>query len=122
MVRGVGVRLLIALVGGYVSVLGAFLHRMQWETPVSVPWGMAVALVAVGLMAVVSNHLVVSGAAWFAMGWTAFVLVQGMNSSGSYLIGSDVWGWTYMALGVLIMIAITILNPGRRVRANRVTR
>lgn len=114
-------RLGIVLLGVYVGLLGAVVHRLRLDAgPLVVPWGLVLGLVTAVLLAWTAARLVRAGAGWFALGWTSVLLLQGLGAAGSYLVGSDGWGWAYMGIGLAALVLVVILAPGRHRRPPRV--
>ncbi|KQY59946.1 hypothetical protein ASD11_10600 [Aeromicrobium sp. Root495] len=121
--RAVAARLAVVLVGLYVGVLGAVMHRARLDDgPLVLPWGLVLGLGAAALLAWTASLLVRAGAAWFALGWTAVLLLQGLGGAGSYLVGSDGWGWAFMGLGLSLLVLVVVLAPGRHRRPPRLVR
>ena len=100
----------IALLGAWVAALGAVVHRMTTDLgAVRLPWGLLLALLAVLLGALASEQLVRVGGAWFGLGWTAVLLLQQVQTSGSYLVAGDTLGWAFMGGGLLACAAVVVL-------------
>lgn len=117
----VAARLGVVLVGVYVGLLGAVVHRLRSDAgPVEVPWGLLLGLVTAVVLAWTAARLVRAGAGWFALGWTSVLLLQGLGGDGSYLVGSDGWGWAYMGIGLSALVLVVVLGPGRHRRPPRV--
>lgn len=110
---GVLARAGLVLLGLLTGLLGAFVHRHGLTiSGVDLPWGLALAIVTTGTVARASGHLVRVGAAWFGLGWTLAVVVQQQARPGSYLVAGDALGWSFMALGLLVIAVVVVTHPG----------
>jgi hypothetical protein len=104
-------RLGLVLLGGYVGVVGAVVHRHRVEAlGVVWPWGLLLALVATGAVAVATGRFVRLGESWYALGWAAMLLVQLASPGGSYLVAADGLGWTYTILGLGVLGFVAVRN------------
>jgi hypothetical protein len=106
-------RLGLALLGAYVALIGAVVHRHQVELlGVDWPWGLALALVATTAVALAAGHVrrVRVGETWFALGWALTILGQSMVPTGSYLVAGDWLGWVYSLLGMGALGAVIVRN------------
>jgi hypothetical protein len=107
-------RLALALLGGYVALMGAFVHRERAELwGVLWPWGLALALVATAAVAMGAARIGRIGETWFALGWAVVILAQSLSQNGSYLVAADWLGWTYSLLGMAALGAIIVRSSGR---------
>lgn len=103
-------RLGVVVLGAWVGVLGAVVHRMTADVgALRLPWGLALALLAVVLGALACEQLVRVGGAWFGLGWTLVLLLQQVQTSGSYLVAGDALGWTFMAGGLAGCAGVVVL-------------
>lgn len=99
-------RAALVVLGAYVCLLGAVLHRQVWRADdVSWPWGLVVVIAVTGLVTVAANGLARVGGAWLALGWAAALLALQWSPGGSYLVASDGLGMTFTAgcLGVIVL-------------------
>lgn len=95
------------------AVLGAVVHRHTAEVgALTVPWGLALAIVAAGALAWAAGRLVRVGSAWFGLGWTLALLLQQLAPGGGYLVGGDALGWGF-TLGGLGVIGLVVLRKPR---------
>lgn len=109
-------RLALVLLGGYVAVVAAAVHRHTAEAQgVDWPWGLALALVASVAVAVAAGRVVRLGAAWFTIGWAAVLVGQSLAPGGSYFVAADWLGYTYtmLGLGLLGLVVVRDARTGR---------
>lgn len=98
----------VLLLGAWVGLLGAVVHRMVLGAGgLDLPLGLVLALVATLSGAVACDGLVRVGAAWFGFGWTLVLLLQQVQPSGSYLVASDGLGWSF-TIGGLALCAVAV--------------
>lgn len=109
-------RLGAVVLGLLVGLHGAVVHRLESSVAgVDLPWGLALALLATGLVARGAAVAVPVGAAWFGLGWTLALVVQQGVGSGSYLVAGDAPGWTFMGGGLVVLVVVAArLSPGPR--------
>lgn len=115
-VRGTLARLGVLALGVWVGVVGTVVHRMSADVAdVTVPWGLALALVTVLVTAWACERAVRVGAAWFGFGWTLVLLAQQVRSSTSYLVAADTlgWAWTFGGLGMCAAVVALVPRLGR---------
>ncbi|MGI9086071.1 MAG: hypothetical protein ACR2FE_12435 [Aeromicrobium sp.] len=94
-------RLGLVLLGVYVALIGAVVHRHTTEVGgVHWPWGLALALVATVAVALAAGRIGQVGEAWYALGWTVVLIVQSVAPGGSFLVANDWFGWVYSSLGM----------------------
>lgn len=100
----------LVVVGAYVCLLGAVLHRQTWwAAGVSWPWGLLVVLALTLLVTSAANGVSRVGGAWFALGWAVALLALQWSPDGSYLVASDWLGLSFTIGGVgVIVLAISI--------------
>lgn len=109
-------RAALVVLGAYVCLLGAVVHRQVWDAAgVPWPWGVVAAIGVTGLLAVAANHVVRVGGAWLALGWALALLALQWSPSGSYLVASD-WPslvFTAGSLGAIVLAVVlrTRLGP-----------
>lgn len=122
-VLGVLGRLAIVVLGLYTGVLGAAVHRQRTDVgPLVLPWGLLLGVLAAALAAAAAGRLVRAGGAWFGLGWTLVLLLQGLGGAGSYLVGSDGWGWSFMLVGLAAVLAVVVLDQVRHRAPPRLSR
>lgn len=91
----------LVLLGAYVGLAGAFVHRHGVDLlGVAWPWGLVVALFATAAVATAVGPWCRVGEAWFALGWGLVLILQPWSPDGSYLVADDWLGWTYSFGGV----------------------
>jgi len=106
-------RLGLVLLGAYVALIGAVVHRHRAELlGVDWPWGLALALGTTVAVAVAAGHVrrVRIGETWFALGWALMILGQSAAPTGSYLVANDWLGWVYSLLGMGSLGAVILRN------------
>ena len=109
-------RLGLVLLGAYVALIGAVVHRHQMQLfGVVWPWGLGLALVATVSVALGAGRVGRVGETWFALGWAVVILGQSLSPTGSYLVAADWLGWAYSLIGMGSLGAIIVRNS--RVRA-----
>jgi hypothetical protein len=105
------VRLGLVLLGAYVGLVGAVVHRHSAELlGVDWPWGIVLAVGAACAVAAASGRAVELGASWFAIGWSVVLLGQALSPSGSYFVASDWIGYAYTLLGLGSLGVIIVMN------------
>jgi hypothetical protein len=95
----------VAVVGAYLCVIGAVVHRhTTYAGGIDWPWGLA--LVVGGTYAVVlaAEQFAPVGGAWLGLGWSLALVAQHFSPGGSYLVASDWlgWGFTVGSLGAIV--------------------
>ena len=104
-------RLGLALLGVYVGLVGAVVHRHSVELlGVDWPWGIVLALGAACAVAAAAGRVVALGASWFAIGWSVVLLGQSLSPSGSYFVAADWLGYAYSLLGLGSLGVIIVRN------------
>jgi len=96
----------LAVLGAYVCLLGAVLHRHVWRTGgVDWPWGLVVVVATTAVVTVAAGRLARLGGAWIALGWAAALLALQWSPGGSYLVASDWLGLSFTAgcLGAIVL-------------------
>ena len=94
-------RLGLVLLGAYVALIGAVVHRQRTVLlGVDWPWGLVLALVATAAVALAAGRVGRVGETWFALGWAGLILGQSLSPSGSYLVAGDWLGWAYTLIGM----------------------
>jgi hypothetical protein len=106
-------RAALVVLGAYVGVMGAFVHRHTWRLGgVDWPWGLLLVVAATYAVVVAAARIAPVGGAWFGMGWAIVLMVQQLSPGGSYLIASDWLGWSF-TLGGLGAIVVGVLRTPR---------
>lgn len=106
-------RAALVVLGLYVSLVGAVVHRHVWVAGgVDWPWGAVLAAAVTYVVAVAAGRVVRVGAAWFALGWAAGLLALQWSPGGSYLVATDWLGWAF-TLATLGVVVLAVLKPPR---------
>jgi hypothetical protein len=106
-------RLGLVLLGAYVALIGAVVHRHRVELlGVDWPWGLVLALGATVAVALAAGRVGRVGATWFALGWALLVFGQSLSPRGSYLVAADWLGWAYTMIG-LGSLGVVIVRDSR---------
>ena len=104
----------LLLLGAYVAVVGAAVHRHRSELfAVDWPWGLVLAVGAAAAAALAAGRVMRLGAAWFTLGWAAVLVAQSLQPGGSYLVASDALGYTYSLLGLGTLAAVVVRDARR---------
>jgi len=104
-------RLGLALLGAYVALIGAVVHRHRVELlGVDWPWGLVLALGASVAVAMGAGRLGRLGETWYALGWAAAILAQSLSPNGSFLLAGDWLGWAYSLLGMGSLGVVIVRN------------
>jgi hypothetical protein len=96
----------LAVLGVYVCLLGAVVHRQVWRAADTTwPWGVAAVVVATLLVSLAANQVIRRGAAWVAVGWAVALLALQWSPGGGYLVASDWLGMSFTVgcLGVIVV-------------------
>jgi hypothetical protein len=106
-------RAALVVLGAYVGVMGAFVHRHMWRSQgVEWPWGLLLAIAATYAVVLAADRLAPVGGAWFGLGWAIMLMAQQFSPGGSYLIASDWVGWSF-TIGCLGAIVAGVVRPPR---------
>lgn len=106
----------MALVGGYVCLLGAFTHRHAWVgADITWPWGLVLTIAVTYVVAVAAELVVRTGSACIALGWATVLLALQLSPGGSYLVASDWLGWIFTGVS-LGAIVLAMVRPPRLVQ------
>lgn len=106
-------RAALLVLGAYVGVIGAIVHRHMWRTgDVSWPWGLVLAILATYAVVLGAERVMRVGGAWFGLGWGIVLMAQQLSPGESYLIGSDWLGWTF-TIGCAGAIVLGVVRPPR---------
>lgn len=102
-------RLGLVLLGLYVALVGAIVHRHSVEIwDIAWPWGLVLAVVTTAAVAVAAGRIDRLGEAWYSLGWMLVLVVQSLAPGGSYLVANDWLGWCYSGLGAGSLWAVMI--------------
>lgn len=107
-------RLVLVVLGAYVALIGAVVHRHRVELlGFDWPWGLALALGTTAAVALAAGHVrrVRVGETWYALGWATMILGQSVAPTGSYLVANDWLGWVYSLLGMGSLAAVIVRSP-----------
>ncbi len=105
------IRLGLVLLGGFVGLAGAVVHRHQSELlGVVWPWGLMLALMAAAAVAMAAGNLHRLGEAWFTIGWGLVLLIQPWSPGGSYLVADDWLGWSFSIGGMGALGLVVVRN------------
>lgn len=108
-------RAALVLLGAYVCLLGAVLHRQLLGIGgIDWPWGLLVVVALTCLVTVAAGRLTTSGGAWIAVGWAAALLGLQWSPGGSYLVASDWLGTSFMLGGLGGIVLCVALRPRLR--------
>ena len=104
-------RAVLVVLGAYLFVLGAFVHRhVGFVGEIPLPWGLVLVVAVTYVMTFAAGRVIRIGGAWFAVGWALGLLAMQYSPSGSYLIASDWLGWTFTA-GCLGAVVAGVIRP-----------
>ena len=77
----------LAILGVYVCLLGAVVHRQVWRAAdVTWPWGLIAVVVVTGLVTIAAGRALTLGGAWLALGWAVGLLALQWSPGGGYLV------------------------------------
>lgn len=99
-------RAALVVVGAYVCLLGAVVHRQVWVAGgVTWPWGLVAAVGVTALVAVAAGQVMRIGGAWLALGWAGALLLLQLSQGDSYLVASDGLGlvFTGASMGAIVL-------------------
>ena len=96
----------LAVLGAYVCLLGAVVHRQIWRAAdITWPWGLVAIVVVTSLVTVAANGVIPLGGTWVALGWAVALLSLQWSPGGGYLVASDWLGlsFTVGCLGGIVL-------------------
>ena len=96
----------LAVLGAYVCLLGAVVHRQIWRpADTTWPWGLVAVVVVTCLVTIAANGVMPLGGAWVALGWAVALLSLQWSPGGGYLVASDWLGlsFTVGCLGGIVL-------------------
>ena len=106
-------RAALVVLGGYVGVVGAVVHRHSWRSlGVEWPWGLLLAIVATYAVVLAADRVMQVGGAWFGLGWGIVLLAQQFSPGGSFLIARDWLGLSF-TIGCLGAIVVGVVRTPR---------
>lgn len=115
-VKAAGVRAGVLLLGFYVGLLGAFVHRHDAELiGADVPWGLVLAILTAGAVAAAADRVLRLGSLYLGVGWTLALMAQQIAPGRGYLVAGDLLGWAFTLGGLGAIGAVAARNS--RVRA-----
>lgn len=103
-------RAALVILGIYVCLLGAVLHRHVWQAGgISWPWGLVAVIAMTCAVTLAADGVARVGGAWLALGWAAALLALQWSPGGSYLVASDWLGLSFTAGclgGIVICVSL----------------
>ena len=102
-------RALLVIVGAYVCVMAALVHRQIFEVSGQpIPWGLLLALFVTFAVVRAASELMRVGGAWLGLGWASMLTALQLSPGGSYLIATDWLGLTFAggSLGAIVWGAL----------------
>ena len=106
-------RAALVVLGAYLGVLGAFVHRHVWRLHgVDWPWGLVLAVLVTYAVVLAADRIAPVGGAWLGLGWGIVLLAQQFSPGGSYLVASDWLGWSF-TLGSVGAIVVGVVRTPR---------
>ena len=102
-------RVALVIVGAYLCVVGALVHRQEaYVHGVAWPWGLVLVLAATLAVVRAAMRFSRMGAAWLGLGWALALTGLQFSPGNSYLVASDWLGWAFTAgcLGVIVFGAV----------------
>lgn len=99
----------LTVLGIYVCLLGAIVHRQVWRAAdVTWPWGLVAVVAVTFVVTVAATRAMHLGGAWLALGWAAALLALQWSPGGGYLVASDWLGlsFTVGCLGVIVLCVV----------------
>ncbi len=102
----------LVLVGAYLCVVAAFVHRhTSTLADTEIPWGLVLALVATAAVVLAASELMRVGGAWLGLGWAATLTALQLSPGGSYLVATDVTGLTFAAGSLALIVWGALRSP-----------
>jgi hypothetical protein len=106
-------RAALVVLGAYVGVIGAFVHRHTWRSAgIDWPWGLVLVVLTTYVVAIAAQRVATVGGAWLGLGWALALLAEQFSPGGSYLVASDWLGWSFTT-GCLGAIAVGVIRTPR---------
>jgi len=103
----------LLVLGVWTGIVGMLVHRQAFTTgDLTWPWGLLAVVAVTWAVARSAGQVQRVGAAWFALGWAAVVLLEQVLGGDSYLVATDWVGWAFM-LGCLGVTALEVLRASR---------
>ena len=108
-------RAALVVLGAYVCLLGAVLHRHVWRSGgIDWPWGLVIVIALTWLVTVAAGQAMRIGGAWLALGWAAALLALQWSPGGSYLVASDWLGLSFTVGCLGVIVVCVALRPRLR--------
>lgn len=110
-------RAALGVVGAYLCLLGAVVHRQVWVAGGTTwPWGLAAVLLVTLVVTIAANDVLRVGGAFVALGWAVALLALQWSPGGGYLVASDGLGtaFTVGSLGAIVVPVVVRTRLGRR--------
>ncbi|MCW2841251.1 MAG: hypothetical protein JWR55_2734 [Aeromicrobium sp.] len=102
----------LAVLGAYVCLLGAVVHRQVWRAAdVTWPWGLVAVVAVTFVVTRAAGQVMRLGAAWLALGWAAGLLALQWSPGGGYLVASDWLGFSYTVGCLGVIVLCVVLRP-----------
>ncbi|MGA8987956.1 hypothetical protein [Aeromicrobium sp.] len=106
-------RAILLVLGAYVGLIGAVVHRHTWwAAGVHWPWGTVLAVAATYFVVRAAAQLTPVGGAFVGLGWGVALMAQQLAPGESYLIASDWIGWSF-TIGSAGAIVLGVRCPSR---------
>ena len=103
-------------IGAWTGFVAMIVHRHAVHIAgVTWPWGLVLVLLVTAVVVRVCSEAQTVGAAWFALGWLAALMLERVIGGASTMVATDWVGWAFM-LGSL---GIVVWELARGPRVNR---
>lgn len=106
----------LAVLGVYVCLLGAVVHRQVLRADGTTwPWGLVVVVLVTLVVTLAADGVMRLGAVWLALGWAAGLLALQWSPGGGYLVASDWLGYSFTVgcLGVIVLCVVVRPRVGQ---------
>jgi hypothetical protein len=105
-------RAALVLVGAYLCVVAAIVHRHTVGVGgTRVPWGLILALVATAAVVLAASDMMRVGGAWLGLGWAGMLTALQLSPGGSYLVATDWFGLTFAAASLALIVWGALRSP-----------
>ncbi len=105
-------RIVLVVVGAYLCVIAAIVHRHSDEiVGFQVPWGLVIALAASLAVVVAASEWMRVGGVWLGLGWAAMLTALQLSPGGSYLVATDWMGLTFAAGSLALIVWGALRTP-----------
>jgi hypothetical protein len=106
-------RAALVVLGAYVGILGALVHRHTWRSDgTDWPWGLVLTVLVTYVVVVAADRVAPVGGAWFGLGWAIVLMGQQLSSGAGYLVADDWLGWSF-TIGSVGAIVLGVVRPPR---------